>query len=516
MSAVPTFWALTRFNLRHLLVSPVFLVVVPVTLVGLVYSAYQPPMPTWSDLIDQVRLQALGLAAVMFAVTTFPAIREVRHSEGFALPLSARARLLSLSLASVLVTSVCVGVLVLSYLVVNSQPTAGTASPPAVLALFVLAWCGPLGAVASAVWTRSYTPLVVLLLLVPAYLLYTVTSMGTRADEILRRLNGVARWVLDPLPIDEPAVTALGVLSLVHISFMAAFLLVFALARREGSWVLRPVTLGAAALLLVGVAFVNVYAQRTYSYETPFTDQDLYGAEADPCRVREGVTYCPLPGYESWIDYWHAALSPTVARIPDHARDRLPVVWQGTQHLRRDVREFQTGGLVFPRSTQPFPPPGTVIVFDEWDPEVPYYRDALAIEVTMNVLGLPRHWDHSCSGQGQARIVLGAWLVSADERFSEPEGTEAAEEFLSYYDPSELDLRMTHALLDLPPSTVSDVLEEHWESLLSADTTTEELAELLELPLTADGTIPAPAWEFAQWSVNPFPYDSDWRHPVCR
>ncbi|MFE1168134.1 hypothetical protein [Nocardiopsis sp. NPDC058789] len=514
MSGVPTFWALTRFNLRHLLVSPVFLALVPATLVGLAYSAYQPALPTWSDLMDQVRLQTLGVAAVMFAVTTFPALREARHTEGFALPLSARTRLLSLALASVLVTSVCVGVLIVLYLLSGSQPTAGTAAPPAVLALFLLGWCGPLGALACAVWTRSYTPLVVLLLLVPAYLLYTVTSMGTRAEEILQRLNGVARWVLDPLPVNEPSVTQLGVVSLVHVSFLVVLLLVVALARQRDRWLLRPVSLGAVALLLAGVAFVNVYAQSTYSYYTPFTDRDVYGAEADPCRVREGVTYCPLPGYESWVDYWHAALSPTVERIPERARDRLPMVWQGTGLLRRDVREFQTGGLVLPHSPQPFPPPGTVMVYDAWDPDIGYYRNELTVEVTMNVLGLPRYQDYSCSGAGQARIVLGAWLVSANERFPEPEGTEAAEEFLSYYDPSALDRSLTHAMLDLPPRTVARVVEEHWEALLSADTTTEELADLLELPLTGEDALPDPTWA-SGWDTRPVPTDPDGRDPVC-
>ncbi|QVJ02710.1 hypothetical protein KGD82_10550 [Nocardiopsis eucommiae] len=82
--------------------------------------------------------------------------------------------------------------------------------------------------------------------------------------------------------------TPLGVVSLVHVSFLVVLLLVVALARQRGRWLLRPVSLGAVALLLAGVAFVNVYAQSTYSYYRPFTDRDVYGAEADPCRVREG------------------------------------------------------------------------------------------------------------------------------------------------------------------------------------------------------------------------------------
>ncbi|MFE9244572.1 hypothetical protein [Nocardiopsis sp. NPDC006938] len=516
MSRVPTFLALTGFNLRHLLLSPVFLALVPATLVVLASSSYYPALPTWKDLISQVRIQIVGMSAVMFAVTTFPALREVRYSEGFAPPLTARARLVSVLLASVLVTSVCAGLLIAHLALRGPEPIAGTASPFAVAALVVLSWCGPIGALVSAVWTRSYTPLVLLLLLIPAYLLYTVTSMGARAEELLRRLNELARWLLDPLPVDEPSVTRLGVVSLLHVVFLAALLLTVALARKRNTRLVRPASVGVAALLLAGMVSVDVHAQRSYTYETPFTDHEVYGAEADPCRVREGVTYCPLPGYDSWVDYWHAALAPTVERIPERARDSMPTVWQGSQHLRRDVREFQPGALEFPRTDEPFPPRGTVLLFDSWEPGARYHHDDLVSDFTTNVLGLPRLYDPWCEASGQARIVVGAWLVSGAGKIPAAESRWAVEAFLPRFRPSPLDLRLTRTLLELPPEDVATVVDEHWETLVSADTPTEELAELLELPLTGDGAVPGPDWEADSWYGPPLPPDGDWRGPVCR
>lgn len=517
MTGVSTFWGLTRFNLRHLLLSPVFLVLMPLTLLGLAYSAHQPAMPTWSDLIDQTKLQIVVVAAVMFAITTFPAIREVRHSEGFALPLSSRARLLALILASVIVTSGGVGALIAFHVLSASAPIAGTASPFALLSLFVLSWCGPLSAVASAAWTRSYAPLVMLLLLVPAYLLYTLTSMGTRADEVLRRLGGVANWVLDPLPIvQQPAVTELAFLTLLHTLFLAAFLLAFALAGRAEARTFRPVSLCAAGVLLAGLFSVTVHVENTYTYDSPFTDDQLYGAEADPCRVREGVTYCPLPGYESWVDYWHAALGPAMAQVPERAQNRVPTLWQGNQNLRRDVQAFRPADLSFPRDDHSFPPEGTVIVYDHWDPEVPYFREELVIEVTTAVLGLPRYHEGLCEGTGQARIVVGAWLVSVDETLSEAESLNTAENFLAAFNPSPLDLRVAHTVIALPPESVAPVVEKHWERLLSPDTTTEELAKLLELPLSGDDVIPEPNWGRSLWAEYPAPIAPDWYGPTCR
>lgn len=517
MTGVSAFWGLTRFNLRHLLLSPVFLVLVPLTLLGLAYSSYQPAMPTWSELVEEVKLMTVVLAVVMFAVTTFPSLREVRHSAGFALPLSSRTRLLSLALASVVVMSGCVGVLVALYALSGSGPIAGTVSPLALIALVVLGWCGPLAAVASAAWTRSYTPLVMLLLLVPAYLLYTLTSMGTRADEVLRRLGGVANWVVDPLPVvQQPAVTELALLTLLHTSFLAAFLLVFALAGRSGARTFRPVSLGAAGVLLLGLFSVTVHAENTYTYGSPFTDEQLYGSEADPCRVREGVTYCPLPGYESWVDYWHAALGPAVAQIPERARDRVPTLWQGNQNLRRDFRAFQTGGSWFPYDDHVFPPEGTVIVYDQWDPEDPYFREVLVTEVTASMLGLPWFHEGPCQGTGQARIVLGAWLVSVDETLSETESVNAAESFLTAFAPSPLDLRVAHTVIGLPPESVAPVVEEHWETLLSPDTTTGELADLLDLPLYEDDVLPELDWGRSLWAEYPVPVVPDWHGPTCR
>lgn len=521
MTGLSTFWGLTRFNLRHLLTSPVFWALMPLALAGVAYSAYQPELPTWADLIDQARLQILALALVMFAITTFPAMREVRHSAGFALVLSSRARLLSLALAAVIVMSGCVAVLLGYHLLSLPVPIAGTASPYAVLSLFVLGWLGPLAAVTSATWTRSYAPLVLLALLVPAYLLYTVTSMGTRADVILQRLTGVASWVMEPLPIRQPAITEVALISLLHTLLLAGGLLMLALAARAGLRDLRLVSLGTAGMLLAGLFAVGIHVDRAYTYDTPFTDRHLYGAEPDPCRVREGVTYCPLPGYESWVDYWHSALGPSMAQVPERARDRIPVVWQGTENLRRDVRAFRPAPLLFPRENPVFPPRGTLLVYDHWETDTAYFRDELAFSGTAAVLGLPGYHEPYCTGAGQARLALGAWMSSVDGELTRLETLSAAETFLETFAPSALDVRVAYAVIGLPEEQVAAVVDEHWELLLSPDTGTEEFAELLDLPLTGTDPIPQPSWGRNLWSEDPDPdHYSPWHldhpAPTCR
>lgn len=502
MTGVSTFWRLTRFNLRHLLSSPVFLAIVPLALVGLSVLSYSPALPSWADLFNQTMLQTVGVAVAMFVVTTFPAIREARHSERFALPLSSRARLLSLALASAAVTSMCVGALIALYLLYSSAPIAGVTSPFSFLGLLVLSWCGPVAAVTAAAWTRSYAPLVALVLFAPAYLLYTVTSLGAGADVVMHRLSGAASWVLNPLPVSHPGAIELALLYLLHTSLLVSFLLVSAMAARNGERALRPVSLGVAGVLLAGLFAVSLYADSTYAYETRFEDGLLHGAEAEPCRVREGVTYCSLPGYESWVDYWHAALGPAMAQVPDRARGRLPVVWQSGQDLRRDLHSFT--------------PRGAVAVHDYWDPEDPYLREDLAVSGTVAVLGLDGDPWGSCTGTGQARIVVGAWMVSVDDQVSDAEGLGAAEYFLSRFDPSVLDLRVTHALVGLPVERVAPVVDEYWDRLLSPDTTTRELADLAGLSLSGAAEIPPPDWERSIWDEVPLLYDPEWSGPPCR
>ncbi|GAB3708515.1 hypothetical protein [Nocardiopsis oceani] len=505
MTGASAFWGLTRFNVRHLLTSPVFLLVVPVSLVGLSLSTRSSELPSWVGLHGQATVQALGLAAVMYVATTFPAIREVRHSEGFALPLSARGRLTSLALASSAVTAALMAALsavpVLDAAGSATGSIAGTVSPLALLGVVVLSCCGPTAAVAATAWTRSYAPLVTLVLFLPAYFLYTLTAMGTRADDVLRQLGTVVGWVLNPIPVNHPAVTKVALLHLAHAVLLAGLLLALALSARNGVRSLRPLPMGVAGLLLAGVLGVSAYGGNTYSYDTHFTDEQLRAYEADPCRVREGVAYCPLPGYESWVDYWHAALGPAMAQIPDEERDGLPSVWQSGRITRVDIH--------------PRPPEDAVTVSERWDPDQPFYREDLVNSATATVLGLAADPEYACSNSGQARIVVGAWMASVDPHLSDAESLEAADAFLARFGPTESDVRLAHGIADLPEEHVSSVVDEHWDTLVSPGTESEELADLLGLSLHGEEALPEPDWEQTSWTQESRADDLTWGTQLC-
>ena len=505
MTGSPAFWNLTRFNLRHLLSSPVFLLLMPVSVVGLSLSTGSSELPSWVELHSRTTVQTLGVAAVMYVVTTFPAMREVRHSEGFALPLSAHGRLASLALASSAVTAPLTAVLTALPVLVaagsEAGPIAGTASPLAMLGLVVLSCCGPLAAVAATAWTRSYAPLVTLVLLLPSYLLYTLTAMGTRADDVLQRLGTVAGWVLSPLPVNHPAVTELALLHLAHAVLLAGFLMALAVSARNGVRSLRPLPMGMAVLLLAGILGVSAYGGNTYSYDSSFSDEQLRGYEADPCRVREGLAYCPLPGYEPWVDYWHAALGPAMAQVPDEERDRLPTVWQSGRITRADIH--------------PHPPQDAVTVPERWDPEQSFYREELVDAATAAVLGLAEDPEHACSNSGQARIVVGAWMASVGPHLSDAESLEAADSFLARFGPTESDVRLAHGIVGLPEEDVSPVVDEHWDTLVSPGTGSGELADLLDLSPYGEGALPEPDWEQTFWTQEPRTDDLTWGTPLC-
>ncbi|GAA1457966.1 hypothetical protein NE857_20590 [Nocardiopsis exhalans] len=317
MTRLSTFWGLTRFNLWHMLSSPVFFVGVPLTLLFLGATSYIPNTPTALDLYHQSSANAMGVAAIMFVVATFPAMREVRHSAALALPLSAHTRLLSLALAAVALTSVCTGSLIALYLMRAPIPVAGVMSPYTLTGVFLSSWFGPLAAVAATAWVRSFAPLVLFSMLVPAYLLYSFTAMGSRADVIVSQMSWLVTSAIVPFQITNPGVTVLGLLYLVYAVLLIVALVSLTLVRRGSGRRPRPIPLGASLLLLVVIAGTVVYGNKTYTYDHDFSVEQLHGTKTASCRVRDGVAYCPLPGYESWVDYWHAALSPPWRGCPN-------------------------------------------------------------------------------------------------------------------------------------------------------------------------------------------------------
>ncbi len=488
MTGLSTFWRLTWFNLRHLLASPAFFVGVPLVLLFLGWTVYIPSVPTANHLYNQASSDAMGIAAIMFAVTTFPALREVRHSADLALPLSSHTRLLSLSVAAVALTSMCTGFLVVLYVLRAPLPFSGVLSPYILVGVFVTSWFGPLAAVVAAVWVRSFAPLILFGMLVPAFALYSYTAMGSRADVLVTGVSWIVTSTMLPFQISNPGVTVLGLLYLVYSALLSAALISAAMVWKGSSRVLRPAPMGVSLLLVVAVLATIVHGNRTYTYETDFSIGQLHGVETASCRARDGVTYCPLPGYESWVDYWHATLSPTLARMPERERGRLLTVWQTGNNIRNDLHRD--------------PPARSVIVDEYWDREHMYASEALAGDGASVLVGLPLMFEvgFPCSGRGQSRLVVGAWLASAGEDLTRQERIGAANGMLLRFDPLPEDLALAHALVDLPEDRVASVVDEHWDTVISPETRIGELAGLFGLPLPGTPGFPEPDWDASLWT----------------
>ncbi len=500
MSRFWTFWGLTRFNLRHMLSSPVFFVGVPLTLLFQGATSYVPSVPTATDLYHESSMNAMSVAAIMFVVTSFPALREVRHSTDLALPLAARTRLLSLSLAAVALTSACTGLLVAAYLLRAPLPVSGVMSPFTLAGVLMSSWFGPLAAVASAAWTRSFAPLILFIMLIPTYLLYSFTAMGSRADVIVSRMSWVVSSAMVPFQMPNPGVTLLGLLYLAYAVLLTAALVCLAMVRKSSGRGLRPVPLGVSLLLVVAITGTVAHGNRTYTYESDISFDQLHGAEAPSCRTRDGVAYCPLPGYESWVAYWHAALSPVLDRVPERERHRLLAVWQTGSGMRNDLDLA--------------PPAQSIIVGEYWETDQPYSANLVVADAAALLVGLPLFpMDaYPCGASGQSRLVVAAWLAAADEQSPWEEKVFTADNMLLSFNPAPEDLALAHALLDMPGERVGSVVDEHWDTVTSPETGAGVLADLFDLPAPGEPGFPEPDWETSYWTEEEI--DEWWGEPL--
>ena len=468
-----TFGRLTGFNLRHLLRSPLFLLLVPAAAALVWLTSYESGMPTMGDFFNEAVLCAAGVSAAMFAVTTFPALREVRHSRSMPLSLPPTARLASLALASILLTTALMCAFLTMYVATASTPIAGTPQPAAFAGVVVLGWAGPVGAVASVAWTRSYGPLIAVALLLPLYLSSSFLAFDTRADVIVSRMGSLVSMALQPLPILYPDTATTALFYLAHAVSMVLCAGLLALAARRDTRFLRPVGLTMAAVVVVGMSALHVYAQREYSYDALTANARPRDQATDSCHELDEMTYCPLPGYESWVGFWHADLEPVLRVLPEDVP--RPTVWQANHTLRADV-------LIHP-------PDDAIVLTEYWLPDDEMHRAQLRTDLVSHVLDMDRTTDVGYTGTGQARTVVGAWTVAIGG-----EGLDAAEWFLADFAPGRDDLRLTHAMLALPEEQVAAVAREHWDTLTSPTTGTAALAELLGLSLTGPDAIPEPDW----------------------
>jgi hypothetical protein len=476
-----TFARLTWFNTVRLVRNP-FLV--PITLVGLyllVSRNWTDGTATLEGWYASANSAATAVGAVLFATVAFPAMREVRYSPRLVSPLGRTGRLLALMAASVLVSTVIVALWagVDHWL---SPPLLGTLSPPAYPAPFLLAAAGPLLSIALVAWTRSYLPLVVALLALPAYWLYGVSTAGSGPPGVVLRVESAARAALDLFNVRAPSVTDVAAVYLVYSVLVVALLVFLALAGR-GSAAHRAVCLGAVAVLLAATVGAVVHGRLAHPLRAPVPDSRVHGAQGPSCQSREGITYCPLPGFEPWVERWHGALGPAMDLLPEVTRERMPVVWQESFSYQR--------ALDVPRDRD-------VMVYayeGSWDP---YWQTGLVGDAARVVLGVPDLYEAGCRGTGQARVLLAAWLAASVEGLSHYDRLDTVAMNLYPYHPSPVDLELSLAMADMAEERVSRVLERDWERLTDPRTGSRELARLLGVPLRESSTGPAVSRDWAR------------------
>ncbi|MES0906188.1 hypothetical protein [Nocardiopsis tropica] len=464
-----TFGRLSWFTALRLLVSPFLLVAGALAVLMTLSTANQPLVHTRADLYESAVTSALIVALGLFAAVTFPAIREVRYGRSPVGPLGRAGRFLAVGAGAALVGWACVAALLALDAWQYAGPVPGLVHPLSHLTPFVVVLVGPAGAMALVAWTRSYTPLLLIALVVPTYGLYTITAFDTAqsVDRVVARVQSLTLMALDPFPVYSPGVPVLVQLYAAYLGLTVLGLVALGLAA-TGRRASRAAALGTALVLLAGAGGTAAHGATAYTWGVPVSDRLLYGADTVSCRTREGVTYCPMPGYEPWVEQWHEVLGPVLSALPEAAADDIPVVWQDSTRFDRDP-----AGL----------PPSRVVVYDMRFTDGPWWRLDLLDGTARAVFGLAPLWESMCRADGQSRLLLAAWMAGLDPQSGDGDRRSRSGVFLGEYSPSQQDLEVLHALLELPEERVSEVLRDHWEELSSPRGRTEELAGLLGIPL---------------------------------
>ncbi|MFE3461796.1 hypothetical protein ACFXKD_30000 [Nocardiopsis aegyptia] len=483
MSRTAAFARLAAFDARRMAANPLLWLGTALAVYLYAWPRYWvPTAPTLAEYYSALEGTAAVVAATMAAVVCFPAMREVAHSRRTIAVLGPAGRLMALSTASALITTAVTAAVALLDPFLRSAPLAGTLSPLAHPAPFLVAAAGPLAAIAVVAWTRTYAPLIALSLAVPALLLYRYSVTDVGLETAVYQMSRVTDLVQRPFGFRSPAVVPLAALQLAYTALATAVLVAVVAAVRARP-ARRGALLAAAAVLLVGVAGTVGYGRLAYTTETAFPDEAIHGASAEQCQVRDGITYCPLPGYEAWVDEWHDAIGPSMALLPEAAHDDLPVVWQDGDAYNRELD---------------VPSDRAVTVYEYLETEEPYTRSILVGSAALATLGLGEYDWEWCRGTGQSRFVVVAWLASTAHDVPAAGRREASAMMLSSYSPSAADLELLRALIDdVPRQRTAQALAERWVPLSTPEGTTLELAELVGVSLTgsADTKATVAEWE---------------------
>lgn len=250
------------------------------------------------------------------------------------------------------------------------------------------------------------------------------------------------------------------------------------------------------------------------------SDQDTIVARLsaileDPqCREHASVTYCPLPGYEPWIERWRKPTEGVLAAVPAAARPDdlrfLQAPSTGGMDYRGPVskwlrRERRRGVLSLETDITPT---------SRWGRNGHEGRSELAIALLVAGRAIdaesPRR-GRSCSLAEQGRAIVGLWLGAqatagtettlgavADRNpytvempsdptyFLNPIPWELEEQMGVYAADAPFafgvrDLAFAEQLLQKDEATVRSVIAENWEYLIDPTTTSDQAAVILAL-----------------------------------
>ena len=387
---------LVLFETRRLLRNPL-LWGVAVAAVAAQLDANWYWMPDWSVETVDITGAVLLIAAMILLTANVSTSRDTRHhmDESLAaLPGRPDHRTRSVAAAAMLVGVLISSAAIGAYLAIRlaQGPSAGTFDPLEALGgVAAVAAAGAFG-VALGRWLPG---------LFAGPVLIALLGLLTLLN---RNLGGFGGWFL-PLVLHRgpdwgvrPAGT--------HLMYLVAggtLLTTLAMLRHR----FRPAELAVAIGALALTAAAGTAASATSGLEkmvvdprtkaevvSPRLPERYAGTAARECVRRDAVTYCAFPEYVSWIPLWAAVVTPIVEAVPPAARERLPVVRQSTaswSQLDRDPRTAPTW-MVWGRGNAQ-----------------PAYRDMLAGDFASLATGLAA--PDRCDARGQARTVIGLWLV---------------------------------------------------------------------------------------------------------
>ncbi|GIF62908.1 ABC transporter [Asanoa ishikariensis] len=501
--------ALTRFEAIRMLRHPITVAAFLLYLGPWVWTLTRPGADRYpvlpSDVVTLQMAAMLLLGGATLVVANLAVLREHRHrtdavSDLLVLPPPWRTGAFLLAiLAPAALTLVVVGGQVATLAALPGR--AGTvnlfdvAIPAAIVA--VLGAAGAL--LAQVVRSPIVAPLTAVLLAAAGFVAIASVATGTSWGRLLPLLPDDLPIAIPSVLVDRPSGRHLA-----YLAGVIAVLVVLGLFRSgTRARVALPALAAALAVTVAGGAAQFVRDDAVLAARVTTTDNP---APVQTCSSREGVTYCAFDDFTSWIPAWEGVLRDVVRLTPPGAAGSPPLavrqwVWAdgyptfgGTfgpevaEARARSQRATDTAAGT----------PEAIPVGTSWGDNTTAAAFAGGVAFRL-VMGRAVAGDSTLCG---ARGALVVWLTGkANSRTAaglrqldnQSSGSLALVDYTIdnalYVD--DRDAAVGLAMLDRPAAEIASVVTAHWAELTSPETTIEQAASLLGVPV---GPAPDPAF----------------------